>query len=222
MSTIVNNFIKEHFENLRLKPALFYAWDFGIRFEFALPGAAHEDPKNLTQIEERSTTIFKQVFQDSDELLLIMDIHCEKEDTFLQKRPIKVYQKYVKSTALLAKLQHTILPSQTWHEEDEGYEAMVTHRFVLPCQTKDIHYRQLLAAISHEDFPHPTRILKNLCRPGYDIFLVNKTRTMVYHLYDDRGCDVIASRKEDLRQLYKDCIEWILDYDREQIDLLFK
>ena len=45
---------------------------------------------------------------------------------------------------------------------------------------------------------------------------------MIYHFYDDRGCDVIASNKEDLHQLYIACHDWILDYDRDQIDQLFE
>ncbi|WP_236809626.1 DUF3885 domain-containing protein [Bacillus glycinifermentans] len=44
---------------------------------------------------------------------------------------------------------------------------------------------------------------------------------MVFHLYDDRGCDVIAARKEDLEPLYSRLNEWILDVDRDRIDRLF-
>nr|WP_243509273.1 DUF3885 domain-containing protein [Cytobacillus oceanisediminis] len=32
----------------------------------------------------------------------------------------------------------------------------------------------------------------------------------------------MSSNKEDLFPLYKDLNDWILDYDREQIDKLFK
>nr|WP_232726132.1 DUF3885 domain-containing protein [Bacillus sp. FJAT-42315] len=98
----------------------------------------------------------------------------------------------------------------------------MTHRFILPCKKSDIRYHQLLSAIGYEDFPHPTRILNNYDRAGYNIYFVNITRKFIYHLYDDRGCDVIASNKENLRPLYEERNAWILDYDREQIDKLFK
>ncbi|MED3931645.1 DUF3885 domain-containing protein [Priestia megaterium] len=39
---------------------------------------------------------------------------------------------------------------------------------------------------------------------------------------DDRGCDVLASSKESIRFLYEEYNNWILDYDREEIDLLFR
>ncbi|MFT8319764.1 MAG: DUF3885 domain-containing protein [Bacillus sp. (in: firmicutes)] len=212
--------MKKSFDQLPLRPPLFYSWKYGIRFEIAIPSVNHLDERNLQQINERSTGIFNHVFHDTDELLLVTDIHCEKKDNFLQKRPTKVYQKYVKSKKLLRRLQYQLLPSV--FTEPDFDEDMVTHRFVLKCKKKDIRYSQLLSAISYEDFPHPTRILKNNDRPGCDIYFINVTRKMIYHLYDDRGCDVIAANKNSLYTLYKELNLWILDYDREQIDRLFK
>ncbi|MGP7819667.1 DUF3885 domain-containing protein [Niallia sp. 01092] len=220
---MLNKFMFENFENLPLRTPLFYSWKYGIRFEISIPGVKHEDKRNLQQIKERSTGIFNKAFNDTDEMLLVTDIYSEKHDTFLQKRPTKVYQKYVKRKEVLKKLQYRLLPS-VFSEEgfEEDNEDMVTHRFVLSCKKKDIRYSQLLSAISYEDFPHPTRILKNHYRPGYDIYFINVTKKMIYHLYDDRGCDVISSNKEDLRLLYEELNNWILYYDREQIDQLFK
>ena len=74
-----------YFSNLTLSPPLFYSWKYGIRFEISMPWVEHEDKSNLQQIKERSTGIFNQVFQDEDEILLITDIHCEKNNTFLQR-----------------------------------------------------------------------------------------------------------------------------------------
>lgn len=214
MNNQLSLFMDMHFQDLTLEPPLFYSWKYGIRFEISMPGVEHEDKNNLQQIKERSFRIFDTVFNNGDEMLLISDIYCEKNERFLQKRPTKVYQKYVKRKEVRQKLEHQVF--------SDGDENMVTHRFLLPCKKSDIRYKPLLFAISYEDFPHPSQILKGRYRPGIDIYFVNITRRMIYHLYDDRGCDVIASNKEDLRLLYDEFNDWILDYDREQIDLLFK
>lgn len=219
----LSQFMKEHFDNLTLRPPLFYSWKYGIRFEISMPWVEHEDKRNLQQIQERVNGIFNKVFNDGDEILLITDIHCERIDSFLQKRPTKVYQKYIREKELKRKLHHRMLPSVFLEDEDgKDYGEMVTHRFALSCKKNDIRYKPLLTAISYEDFPHPTQILKGFPKNGIDIYFVNVTRKMIYHLYDDRGCDVIASNKEDLRSIYKDLRKWILNYDREQIDQLFK
>jgi len=222
MKNALSQFMKEHFDNLTLRPPLFYSWEYGIRFEISMPWVEHEDKSNLQQIEERINGIFNKVFYDTDKMLLVTDIHCEKNDSFLQKRPTKVYQKYIKDKELIKKLQYRMLPNVFLEDEDgEDYKGMVTHQFVLSYKKSDIRYKPLLTAISYEDFPHPSQILKGFPRNGIDIYFVNVTRKMIYHLYDDRGCDVIASNKEDLRSLYEDLNDWILDYDREQIDKLF-
>ncbi|WP_332693583.1 DUF3885 domain-containing protein [Halalkalibacter lacteus] len=219
MINILSQFMKEHFNNLNLRPPLFYLWKYGIRFEISMPWVEHEDKDNLQQINERTVTIFNKVFNQEDDIFLITDIHCEKNNTFLQKRPTKVYQKYIKNKETVRKLQHRVLPSVFWEDEDgEDYAEMVTHRFVLSCKKNDIRYKALLTAISYEDFPHPEQILKGFPRNGIDIYLVNITKKMIYHLYDDRGCDVMASNKEDLYSLYQDCNDWILDYDRDEIE----
>lgn len=42
-----------------------------------------------------------------------------------------------------------------------------------------------------------------------------------FHLYDDRGADVVSMDKEILRPLYIKCNNFILDHDREDIDRVF-
>jgi hypothetical protein len=220
MINTLSHFMKDHFDNLPLEPPLFYSWEYGIRFEISMPCVKHEDKENLQQIKERINGIFNKLFDNGDEMLLITNIHCERNDNFLQRRPTKVYQKYIKDKELMRKLQHRILPNVFLEDEDD--EDMLTHQFVLPCKKSDIRYMPLLTAISYEDFPHPSQILKGFPRNGVDIYFINITRKMIYHLYDDRGCDVIASNKGDLRSLYEELNAWILDYDRERIDQLFK
>lgn len=217
MLNSLSQFMKEHFDNLTLRPPLFYLWKYGIRFEISMPWVEHENKSNIQQIEERINRIFNKVFNDGDEMFLITDIHCKRNDRFLQKRPTKVFQKYIKDKELRLKLQYRMLPS-VFLEDDED---MVTHRFVLPCKKSNIRYKPLLTAISYEDFPHPSQILKGFPRNGIDIYFINITRRMIYHLYDDRGCDIIASNKEDLRSIYEELNEWILDYDRKRITQLF-
>src|SRR5699024_3600191 len=45
---------------------------------------------------------------------------------------------------------------------------------------------------------------------------------MLYHLYDDRGLDLVAKDKNKLYPLYETFNDWILDYDREAIGRIFK
>ncbi len=54
-----------------------------------------------------------------------------------------------------------------------------------------------------------------------ECFIINKTKSIILNLYDDRGMDVISSNREALIPLYQSHNEWLLNYDRERMDLVF-
>lgn len=222
MTKVLQLFLDEYYDGLVLAPGLFYSWKKSIRFEISPPFPDDEKQK-FKQTFERAITLFNKVFGENDHILLVTDVHSTRRDNFLQRKPLNVYLKYVKHKQTLYKLQYQLLPS-VFDEEDENEEGeeFITHRFILPCQREKIKYPQLLKAISYEDFAHPSTILKNNSRNGYDIYFVNLCKKMIYHLYDDRGCDILAADKENIRFLYEGYNDWILDYDRAEIDLLFR
>ncbi|HLQ98617.1 MAG TPA: DUF3885 domain-containing protein [Candidatus Dormibacteraeota bacterium] len=54
------------------------------------------------------------------------------------------------------------------------------------------------------------------------VYLVHPKEKILYHLYDDRGLDLVAKDKNKLHPLYETFNDWILDEDREAIDSIFK
>lgn len=54
-----------------------------------------------------------------------------------------------------------------------------------------------------------------------ETFLIDPSRQIMMHLYDDRGMDLTASSPESLRATYEAYDAWLLDYDRERMALLF-
>jgi len=54
------------------------------------------------------------------------------------------------------------------------------------------------------------------------IYFVNTKEKIMYHLYDDRGLDVVAGTVETLQPYYENYNAWLLEYDREEIDQIFK
>ena len=47
-------------------------------------------------------------------------------------------------------------------------------------------------------------------------------RHLLLHPYDDRGVDVVGEPTEDIRFLYEDCRNWLLDYDIERMRNIFE
>lgn len=52
-------------------------------------------------------------------------------------------------------------------------------------------------------------------------FLIDVRASLLMHVYDDRGVDVIADDPDSLRALYTHCDTWLLDHDRERMNMLF-
>lgn len=81
--------------------------------------------------------------------------------------------------------------------------------------------------LSKIDF-QPERLLGEIIRgdiggwPGFvsSVYL-SGSGPILYHLYDDRGLDILGGTRELLLPLYHRFGGWILDYDRERIDRIF-
>ena len=56
---------------------------------------------------------------------------------------------------------------------------------------------------------------------GEDDYAFDPDKVADYHLYDDRGLDVLGSSRELLLPLYHQFHGWILEYNLEQIDRVF-
>ncbi|MBD3108934.1 DUF3885 domain-containing protein [Bacillus sp. AGMB 02131] len=54
-----------------------------------------------------------------------------------------------------------------------------------------------------------------------DAYFININRKTIFHIYDDRGCDLIAASADSIREIYEQYNDWILDYDRHRIGQLF-
>lgn len=212
MSDQTNSFLKSHFPDLLLTPPLFYGWPFGLRFEVA-DWSLGKESIVLEKAGDRAFEIVKYAFDPEDEMLLVTDVYTEHEHE-LTKRKLLVYQKYV-HRQVMKRLRHELLT----YVRPEIEDSLTLERFTLKCQLQDIRLRPLLHAICQEDFYAPNQILKGKLR--YEIYLMNVSKKMIFQLYDDRGCDLIAADAERLRPVYEGVQHWLLDYDRPQMDRLF-
>ncbi|MEC0327783.1 DUF3885 domain-containing protein, partial [Bacillus subtilis] len=76
---------------------------------------------------------------------------------------------------------------------------------------RDLHVAELLKAASNEDFPLKPRF------GGYsidypDVFFVNITKDIIFFIYDDRGCEVIALDFKRIRPLNEKYHNWVEEY----------
>lgn len=54
-----------------------------------------------------------------------------------------------------------------------------------------------------------------------NIYIIDRARSVILHVYDDRGMDIAAAHPSAILPLYKTFNSWLLDYDRQKMDFVF-
>jgi hypothetical protein len=209
---LLNDYMNEKFPYLKLRPPLFYNWETCIRFELGNPDENNE-VLYMEHVYQRSLSLFKSLHSLDDDIIIVANVHYAGEENVLKRRKLKIFNHYIKYKDVLFKLQHKVIP-YVFEDVYDIYD-FETHRYTLRCKVSDVKYVNLIKAICNHDMDIKPKIY-------HDIFFINITNDTIFHIYDDRGCDVIASGKESIRHLYKNYNDWILDYDRVEIDKIFE
>ncbi|MET3318884.1 DUF3885 domain-containing protein [Peribacillus butanolivorans] len=203
-------YMETNFPNLSLRPALFYSWDIGIRFELGVEWKIEYDFENspyLKGVYKRAINLFKSLHLDDEEIFVVANVNDYGD------KKVNIFYPFVRDKDVLYKLKHKVIPYVFPEDDEEG--RYITHRFMLRCKTSDIRYVPLLKAICNQDMGIRPSIF-------HDIFFININRETIFHVYDDRGCDLLAKSAETIRDTYNKYNGWILDYDREEIDKVFR
>lgn len=131
----LNDYLNDKFPNMKLRPPLFYNWDFGIRFELGNP-----DEENVGSYMERvyfrAISLFKELHSTADEILIITNVLHAGEENILRRPRIKLLNKYIKRKEVLYKLQHQVIP----YVFEDIYDIFdfETHRYMLKCKVSDV------------------------------------------------------------------------------------
>ncbi|HEO8421979.1 DUF3885 domain-containing protein [Niallia sp. FSL W8-0635] len=222
----VKEYIDSTFPGLVLKPGLNQQWNNrGIHFEFAKElyplkeGKEKLNPAYFRTVYHQAISLFHHLFALEDKFLFVTNIYWYKDDARRRKKKIKAYNYYIKSKDVLFSLKQETLPYLFEEEEALDY---CTSQFSLECTKQDIIYPLLIQAICNQDFPS---LKPRLSNPYYsyepDIFLINVTKNIIFFIYDDRGCEVIAENIETLHPLYRKYRDWVDEYYLEKIEGLF-
>jgi hypothetical protein len=210
---LLNNFMNENFPNLELRPPLFYCWEIGIRFELGVEWKREYDYPNNPYVlgcYKRAITLFEALHSPMDDIFVVMDVNDFDRGKNIRHQ-LKNFPRYVEKSLLL-RLKHQAIPYIFPEDDEEG--TYKTHRFSLCCKTSDFKYVPLLKAICNQDLGLKPSIF-------HRVYFININKKTILHVYDDRGCDLLATSPESIRNIYEGYNDWILDYDRNEIDKVF-
>lgn len=207
-------YLEEHFHNLTLSPPLFYGWNVSIRFELGDPPIFRLNKEHyMERVYYRSLELFKALHDKEDEVLLITHAYFADKPKHKVKK-LNLYRRYIKKKESIRALKLEILPEIDCDPDETPDPRNNMYSYWAKCRVKDIRYSQLIRAICNHDVGIKPMIY-------HRVYFINLNKKTIFHIYDDRGCDVIAAAREDLMGIYTRYNDWILDYDRERINRVF-
>ena len=206
-------FLNDNFKGLRLRKPLFYSWDFGLRFDLQV-GETNTD-EYFEEVTRRASTIYQTAFDNSDKVLLVF------MDYKYKRRKIRFSNFTFKQIDNLQKTEISYSKEFRLYEPDDKFD--IRNIAVIELTSDRINYENILRAIGHTDFSsRQPRLDNNWFFTSKEVYFINIDKKLIFHMYDDRGLDIVSADKETLRPIYNKHNDWILDYDREQIDRQFE
>lgn len=197
--------------NERLQLPLFYESPVSLRFEIGDPAqetylpAGGIDPLYLRRAQWRTSYLFSQT-APFDTLLWVLYRTTETETPVEQlvsrfcalcrlPAPAEVYEQETTDADGDPLLRVFLL----WDLEQTPADANALLHAILTADLRTDGFRELTSAV----------------------FFLDTTHHLLFHLYDDRGADILAASKDTLRPLYTSCQNRLLAYDLERMRATF-
>lgn len=227
-------FLNDNFKGLRLRKPLFYSWDCGLRFDLqtgetfnssrqildgegnVIPQIGDTDSDEYFQeVIRRASTVFQSAIDNSDNVFLVF------MDYKYKRRKIKFSNYTFKQVDNLKKTEICYIKEKRLYEPNDKFD--IRNVAIIKLTADRINYKNILTAIGHTDFPpRQPRLDNNGFLTGKEVYFVNIDKKHIFHMYDDRGLDLISADKEMLKAIYKKHNDWILEYNRKQIEKKFE
>ncbi|MFB5759847.1 DUF3885 domain-containing protein [Paenibacillus medicaginis] len=208
----LDDLLLNNFGGIELKSPLFYNAPVGIRFEMG--GDIDVSEKRIQQVKQRAVTLFNAVNQDNDSIyfVLFMDSWDEHQVVDFENDVLKVFENFIDGIDL----KQIFKKEQEYRYKDTGEDDdTVTIRYCAKLKVRNLNIDNLIWAIANRTIEIEVSSIVG------DIFLVNETKKIIFYLYDDRGLDIVVENKKILKPIYEQYNDWILDYDREKIKMIF-
>jgi len=203
----MNSYLDENFPKLKIEKPLFYNWPIGLRFEIGQDELEVSD-EYFNAAHERAVSIFESVFGHNDEIELIYQQYSDGR------------KKIRKGSFIFKQIEPTKNGLTKYSDVrdiyDLNYKSECWKRVNIPSLSlKSINYKNILLSLIHTDFSCRSPSISGEC------FFINKSKNIIVNLYDDRGMDIISASKNELISMYNKYNDWLLNYDREKMDLVF-
>jgi len=208
------DYIKKTFPGFQIRKPAYNQLKYSLRFQLGPDEPSPYDSDTeiyneeyFTETVKRASAIFQTVFDDEDNVIVIYQEFAWKKHRIRRHSYLfKQFNRLIWNTVKFKKVSHVY----------EAEKRDKWNRAVIQIKASQINYKDILTGISNQDFGNREP------RVDGELYFINTDKGIIYHMYDDRGMDVISSDKSAIQPIYDKHKDWILDYNRKEIDEVFK
>ncbi|MEC1179944.1 DUF3885 domain-containing protein [Metasolibacillus meyeri] len=183
----LKQFMQEHYDDLKLSPSFYHQWEQAIHVE--LGQGIYQfmgDELNMARfhkVEQQVAEMIKLLFEKTDDMIVVVSSFPIDRGKIAYPN---FFQRYVKDQKKKYELR---IEEYMWQLDED---MLLIQQMELFCQVADLKLQWLLKTCMHEDFRSLKPQLKRR-HSAYapDVFLVNTRTKCIFHLYDDRGCEIM-------------------------------
>ncbi|MBB5395426.1 DUF3885 domain-containing protein [Mucilaginibacter sp. AK015] len=212
-----HEFLNENFPGLDFRIPLFYNWDNALRFD--LEHDIDDDPDSVCYFNEvikRAITLFEESFAPDDQAFFILRQYK------LKRRKIRVGNYFFKQLSDFKKDDVNYYTTKSFsHPNEDLIDA--SNVALGKIKVSQLNYSNVLSAIalSYQPTVKSFERFSDINLP-FQIFFINIGKKLIFHMYDNRGLDILSSNIDYIKPHYTKFNDWILDYDRVKINHIFE
>lgn len=179
-----------------------------IRFELGEPFENGTNDR-INQVSYRVSTVFESIFSCDDTVFMFIKDWESEDHMFGNTTPLYLYSLFNSNN-----METEIIKEEDENEDGEKiYHEHKLHTKKL--KVSEIDYKKILTGIGNYEQGREPSI-------GQSVYFISIDKNVIFYMYDDRGCIIYSDTSRNIKFLYEDFNEWIVDYHREYIDSIFK
>jgi hypothetical protein len=217
IKNVIKEYLKRNFAESGIESVYGNYW---IRFELG-GSIKNGSVKRINQVVSRALEIYNQTVGNDELVMIIQEFPNELFD---KNNEYKEYLYSLIGTNNQQKFVKYKGPFEQTYIDTDEFGNKFELKFEDDEQCDLVIYKLKRSYLEIEKIIQGMANLemgKKPCIPQKIYFLSMITGTSFY-MYDDRGCDTWAKSKVGLLPVYLNLNEWILDYNRKEIDSLFE
>ncbi|MER1958380.1 MAG: DUF3885 domain-containing protein [Solibacillus sp.] len=201
----ITKLMDEFYKGLLLTPAIYHSLDLGIHVElgediYQFNEDGKLNMKRFHSVYNHVAEIFPLLFKKDDDVILIANSYpCDSNKTVYPN----FFQRYVK---VQQKKDSLRMHEFIWQFDEED---ICIQQMELLCNVSELKLEYLLKSLIHKDFGSlKPQLRRKYCIYPPDIFFINVRTKCIFHIYDDRGCEIMNTDMKLHKQLVESLKEW--------------